>query len=59
MPRGPVGDALARLDTLPRPEGQHPFIAEIVPTLDAMRLALHAAAASEDAADMFSDTLPS
>ena len=45
--------ALSRLDRLPVPEGRHPFIAEIEPTLVAMRVALHAVAASSKAAETF------
>ncbi len=50
---GPVAAALSRLDGLPVPEGQHPFIAEIVPTLVAMRVALQAVAASSTAIETF------
>lgn len=56
---GAVAAALERLDALPRPEGQHPFIAEIEPTLAAMRVALHAVAASEDATRSFGARLSS
>jgi hypothetical protein len=45
--------ALARLDGLPAPEGQHPFIAEILPTLHAMRAVLYAVAASPGATGVF------
>jgi hypothetical protein len=58
-PDGAVGAALARLDALPRPDGQHPFLPEIEPALDAMRAALHAVAASPGAASRFGATLPS
>src|SRR5262249_29499988 len=50
---GPVAAALSCLDRLPVPEGQHPFIAEIEPTLVAMRVALHAVAASSKATETF------
>lgn len=56
LPDGAPADlraALARLDGLPVPEGQHPFIAEIVPTLEAMRVTLCALAASPRAAAAF------
>lgn len=48
-----VAAALGRLDVLRVPEGQHPFIAEILPTLDAMRAILHAVAASPEATRFF------
>ena len=48
-----VVHALARLDGLPAPEGQHPFIAEILPTLHAMRAVLYAVAASPGATGVF------
>lgn len=35
-----VDAAQARLDALPRPEGQHPYLDTILPTLEAMELAL-------------------
>lgn len=49
VPSGLVAEALGRLDELPAPEGEHPFIGEILPTLAAMRAALYAVAASADA----------
>jgi hypothetical protein len=53
----PVPEALARLDKLPAPEGEHPFVAEILPTLEAMRVVLHAVAASPVAARRFAEGL--
>ncbi len=35
-----VEAARARLDALPRPQGQHPYLDTIVPTLEAMEVAL-------------------
>jgi len=35
-----VGAARKRLEALPRPEGQHPYLDAIVPTLEAMEAAL-------------------
>jgi hypothetical protein len=52
-PDGAVGEALRRLDGLPCPEGEHPYVDEIVPTLEAMRFALAAVAASAPAAAAF------
>jgi hypothetical protein len=54
---GPVAEALARLEELPAPEGEHPFVTEILPTLEAMRVALLAVAASPGAARRFA-TVP-
>jgi hypothetical protein len=48
-----VAAALERLDRLPVPEGEHPFLDEIVPTLHAMRAALLAVAASPAATERF------
>ena len=36
----PLAAAWQRLESLPLPEGQHPFLHEIVPALDALRLVL-------------------
>ena len=54
---GPLGDALGRLARLPAPDGEHPFIAEIIPTLRAMRAALLAVAASPVATRLFAEIL--
>ena len=37
---GKLTGAWERLQALPLPEGQHPFLDEIVPALDALRLLL-------------------
>jgi hypothetical protein len=52
-PPAAVAAALDRLEALPVPEGEHPFLDEIVPTLQAARLALHAVAASREATERF------
>lgn len=54
---GPLADALGRLARLPAPDGEHPFIAEIIPTLRAMRAALLAVDASPVATRLFAEIL--
>lgn len=48
-------DALTRLDALPRPEGRHPFLDEILPALDAARATLVAVARSRFALEAEDD----
>ena len=53
--QGALGEALRRLRTLPRPDGKHPYLADVLPGLEVAEAVLTALALSPASAGRFAE----